>query len=137
MAAWPEHTPLALLAIAIVQFGWPLSAYLTARRAMPAAPARTGQLAAGISFGTVIVGYIASMLLPTPPTSMTLHGLVSVVFSIGALTSFWLTGKSLIDAEAAKLGETRAQPASAIVFQLIALPVYVWFLQPRLKRLLD
>lgn len=141
--ATTDYSRLVHIAGVLVILGWPISLYIAAREATTPAPQQRYPALAVTMFSIAIIGNIAAVSQSPFELSILEDGTPSYVFfltaaavGVGLLASFWLAADALVKAETGRTWSADP-PETMTTTQLIGfLPVGIWFLHPRIRRLL-
>ncbi|HVK82445.1 MAG TPA: hypothetical protein VM915_17740 [Verrucomicrobiae bacterium] len=124
--------------------GWPLCLYVTSRELTQPPPQKRYPMFAKAAFALAILGSIVGTIFQPPLYFEPTHNLETYVFfsattafGFGALTSFWVTADALLKAETGKPWIANPKTTGDTMQLDLFLPVGIWFLHPRIKRLLE
>ena len=132
------------LAVHLIVLGWPLCLYITARQRTEPPPQKRYPLVAKIAFATAITGSVIGTIFQPPKYSPPAHDFQTYIFAfaagafaIGAIGSFWVAADALLKAETGKPWIANPTTTHYTMQLIFFLPIGIWFLNPRIKRLLD
>lgn len=131
------------LAFLVVLFGWTLSLYIASRARTKPPPQKRYPLFAQFVFGSVLLGSVGSVFLEAPADFEPAHNVqtyafafASLTFGFGMLASFWVAADAFLKAETGKPWIANTKTTGDTMQLILLLPVGIWFLHPRIKRLL-
>lgn len=143
LGAIAASATLHIHTVHLIMLAWPLCLYVTARQLTQPPPQKRYPLFAKIALaaaiaGGLIIGFQPPIYLePAHNLETSVFFSATAAFSLGALTSFWVTADALLKAETGKPWIANPKTTSDTMQLVMLLPIGIWFLHPRIKRLLE